>query len=42
MGNNMPMPNKKKDPKDKDNQKITKKPELMSMQLGKSVRRRRV
>ena len=41
MGNNMPMPNKKKDPKDKDNQKITKKPELMSMQLGKKRKKKK-
>ena len=37
----MPMPNKKKDPKDKDNQKITKKPELMSMQLGKKRKKKK-
>ena len=40
MGNNMPLPNKKKDQKDKDDKKITKKPELMSMQLGKKRKKK--
>ena len=41
MGNNMPLPNKKKDQKDKDDKKITKKPELMSMQLGKKRKKKK-
>jgi len=37
----MPLPNKKKDQKDKDDKKITKKPELMSMQLGKKRKKKK-
>jgi len=42
MGNNLPRPQKNKDKKGKDEEKkITKKPELMSMQLGKKRKKKK-
>ena len=43
MGNNLPRPQKgKKDQKDQDaDKKITKKPELMNMQLGKKRKKKK-
>ena len=41
MGNNLPLPqNHKKDDKKDGEKKITKKPELMSMQLGKKRKKK--